>query len=105
MNDNQFENQAYALFNAKFDTNKWPQFANYLITHPANPTYHNNNNKYNAQTLTWVLVMRLMRNIIAHEHQLKWQGLMATLGEVLQFTKSRENFRELIQIYENFIIP
>jgi hypothetical protein len=91
---------AWGLHNAVFSQNGWAQFANFLTQHVANPAYvHKQPND-----VTWVLVMRMLRNIVAHEKTINWSGLMACLNEVIVYTKTRANFRSLITAYEQSLL-
>jgi len=100
IDEQKFEADAWGLFNTVFNQNGWNQFATFLTQHAANPDYSNKQ----PQQLTWVLVMRMLRNIIAHEKNLNWTGLMTCLDEVILFTSSRTNFRSLIATYEESLL-
>jgi len=95
-----FDALAWNLFNNQFNQAGWNAFANYLTQHPANPAYANKQ----PANVTWVLIMRMLRNIIAHEKDLNWSGLTACLTEVLLFTQTQQNFRALIFAYEESLL-
>jgi len=100
IDENGFDQLAWGLHNAVFSQNGWAQFANFLTQHVANPAYvHKQPND-----VTWVLVMRMLRNIVAHEKTINWSGLMACLNEVIVYTKTRANFRSLITAYEQSLL-
>jgi len=94
-----FEAKGWDLHNTKYDQSKWDTFALYLSTHGSNYAYKNKK----PADLTWVLVMRLLRNIVAHENDVHWTGITACLQQVLVYMKKRENFRELIRAEEESI--
>jgi len=90
------------LANGVFENAQWDHFAHFLINHAANPVYANKG--YAPNNVTWVLALRMLRNIVAHEHTSNWAGLKDCLQEVVLFTKSRHNFRLWIHTYELNIV-
>lgn len=98
-----FEQAAHQLAQTSFDAAQWNNFATYLTTHPANPAYRNL--QPNDADFTWVKTMRLLRNIVAHENSLLWNGVQACLQQVIHYTGSRDNFRSLLVLYETHLIP
>jgi hypothetical protein len=101
LDETKFEGQAQALCLSSFDTTKRVAVASYLTQHPANPSYVSKL----PTDVTWVLFMRLLRNILAHEYDVDWTGLQGCLDLVLELTHTRENFRQLIDIYVSNVIP
>ena len=97
----EFEQQA-GILSAKFDNTKWQAFASYLLKHTANERGYGDRSE---DPLTWALVMRLLRNIVAHESSIRWTGVADCLKQVLCYTKTKDNFRQLIHIEEQCIVP
>lgn len=111
MDENQFETDAWALA-TEFDSAHWKGFAEFLVfgPDPADPD-SNPNSDYPAKhpaperTLTWVLIMRLLRNAFSHQKEISWTGLARIKAHVLLYMKSRVNFRRLVRCYEACILP
>jgi hypothetical protein len=101
IDESKFEHEAWNLHNAVFDQAQWPQLAQYVTQHPANPSYA----KMNSQQISWVVLMRMLRNILAHERDLKWTGLSQCVQQVLRYTRTAQNFRLLIHAYETCVTP
>jgi len=101
IDEGKFNQLAWNLHNTLFDQAQWPRLAQYVTQHPANHTYAN----MQPQQISWVLLMRMLRNIVAHERDVKWVGLSQCLQEVLIYTRTRENFRSLVHAYEQSVIP
>lgn len=96
-----FEAAGWNLHNTVFKQGEWHGFAQFLTQHPANPNYR----QKNPNQISWVLSMRMLRNIVAHESRIKWASVTDCLKRVVAYTSTRQNFRELISAYEQCIIP
>ena len=101
VDETSFESNAYDLHKNHFEVGNWPAFALYLTSHVANPFYA----KKSPHEVTWVLVMRMLRNIVAHEQSMQWAGVVDCLNQVLKYTKNRDNFRVLVRTYEMCLLP
>ena len=100
INEPQFEQDAWNL-SVKFDAAEWNNFAQFLTQHVANQAYA----KYLPNQITWVLVMRMLRNIMAHESSVLFVGLKQCLRKVVKYTRTEDNFRALLDAEERNIIP
>lgn len=65
LNENQFEDAANLLHRDMFEVKNYDAFALYIINHVANSDCVSNGSQLNG--LSWVLVMRLLSTIVAHE--------------------------------------
>lgn len=99
LNEAKFEADSNKLHFNSFNTDNYDNFALYLINHQANHEY----SAHTPATLTWVLVMHLLRNIVAHEKSRHWIDINDCLQNVLVYTKTRQNFRALIHAEEDAV--
>lgn len=80
------EAAAWKLHNdLNLDNNDFDNLATYLLTHPANITYGGRS----PSTVTWVLFVWLLRNIVAHENAVNWSGIAACVQQILVYKKKR----------------
>jgi hypothetical protein len=100
VDEDKFQADADKLHNETFLNTNYDSFATYLISHPANQAHA----AKTPSDLTWVLVMRMLRNIVAIEHRLHWRGIYECLQQILQYTRTRENFRALIRAEEEALL-
>jgi hypothetical protein len=100
INEQQFEKAGINLHTTLFDQGQWDNFANYLVQHPANESHRSKM----PHEITWVLLIQLLRNIVEYESHSDWKGILECLDQVLLYTKSRQNFRELIHEYKQALL-
>jgi hypothetical protein len=93
-----FENQASKLYEKEFNKERWIPSTSYLLNHGCNSLFKKQNNLNN---LSWFDIIKLLRNIIAHEKSLNWENVKTTINEIILFFKSRENFQKFLKLYEN----
>jgi len=49
---------------------------------------------------SWVLVVKLLRNILSHQKDVTWKGLQAVKTHVLAYMKNSDAFAEFVRCYE-----
>jgi len=73
----------------------WDTFGTYLRTHPANP----NQLHSRLDDISWIMVVRLMRNIFCHEHYIDWRSLLELKKFSVAFFGSLEKVQECLECY------
>eukprot|EP01121_Diplochlamys_sp_Union-15-3_P013274 TRINITY_DN4096_c0_g1_i4.p1 TRINITY_DN4096_c0_g1~~TRINITY_DN4096_c0_g1_i4.p1 ORF type:complete len:545 (+),score=40.28 TRINITY_DN4096_c0_g1_i4:175-1809(+) len=74
----------------------WDSFAMYLKTHPANPDQLASD----IESISWMMMIRLARNIFCHERYFDWRGLRELDQKMLEYFKLRENIVAMFELYE-----
>ena len=92
----EYETAATAYAEKNFNHDRWERFAQYLCSHCRNHDYHN----LQIAQLTWMDVMRMLRNIVAHEQDVYWSGIVECVQQVVTYMQSRQYFREFLSILQ-----
>eukprot|EP01125_Pyxidicula_operculata_P009334 TRINITY_DN3073_c0_g1_i4.p1 TRINITY_DN3073_c0_g1~~TRINITY_DN3073_c0_g1_i4.p1 ORF type:complete len:687 (+),score=128.56 TRINITY_DN3073_c0_g1_i4:1643-3703(+) len=73
----------------------WTEFAMYLKTHPANPEQMQSN----LDSIGYMVVIRLARNIVCHERTFNWCGVLELKNQFLKYFKTIDNIRLFIELF------
>lgn len=74
----------------------WEVFAEYLKTHPANPQQWITP----SHDISWMMVIRLMRNILCHERSMRFDGLRQFARKTLDYFRERAHFHDFLALYQ-----
>lgn len=53
-----------------------------------------------AEELTWIIIVRLMRNVLCHEQFFDWRDLKEFKQQLLNLFKSEDRFMQMMTWYE-----
>jgi len=111
MDEAKFEAQATQFAGKHFEASNQAAFRTWLVNGPdparktdklANPnhTYPPKHPNPGVSFTSWVLVVRLLRNIFSHQKDLDWRGLSSVKTQVLSYMRTPINFALFCRLYE-----
>ncbi|KAH3762134.1 hypothetical protein Pelo_6023 [Pelomyxa schiedti] len=90
-----FEEEMKKLFTSPMKT-RWEAFVMFLKTHRANPGQE----RLSVDNISWISMIRLMRNIFSHEYSFSWYSLRNFCSEVHWFFGDNgEGFCKMMKVY------
>jgi len=109
MDETKFEADAQTFATTHFNAANELQFKKWLIYGPdpmysldenVNPNYTYAKKRCDPATLSWVLVVRMLRNIFGHQKDITWQSLSEVKDRILSYMQNPINFNEFVRCYE-----